>query len=80
MQVDYREPMAAVGRMPGGRSKLEGSPNEREHETALLIEQSIAPLFAPGFSDNIQVSLTQEAPSQEPSNTLHCFVLYAMAV
>lgn len=55
MQVDYREPVAAVGKMPGGRSKNEGSPNERELDTALLIEQAVTPLFAAGFTDTVQV-------------------------
>ena len=58
IQVDYREPVAAVGRMPGGRSKSEGPPNEREHDTAILIEQAVTPLFPVGFTDNVQVRLT----------------------
>ncbi len=66
MQVEYREPLSGVGKMPGGRSKTEGGPNDREEETALLIEQAILPLFAPGFTQNVTVSWTalqQWAPS-----------------
>ena len=57
MQVDYREPLSGVGRMPGGRSKSEGGPNDREEETAMLIEKAILPLFKPGFTQNVTVSL-----------------------
>ena len=55
-QVEYREPVASVGKMPGGRGKLEGGPNQEEEDTALLIEKAILPLFAPGFTQNVTVS------------------------
>ncbi|KAL0036610.1 hypothetical protein WJX79_002514 [Trebouxia sp. C0005] len=56
--VEYREPVASVGRMPGGRAKTEGGPNQSEEDTALLIEKAILPLFAPGFTQNITVTAT----------------------
>jgi polyribonucleotide nucleotidyltransferase len=56
LQVEYREPVASVGRMPGGRAKTEGGPNQSEEDTALLIEKAILPLFAPGFTQNVTVS------------------------
>ncbi|DBB10117.1 hypothetical protein WJX82_000225 [Trebouxia sp. C0006] len=56
--VEYREPVASVGRMPGGRAKIEGGPNQSEEDTALLIEKAILPLFAPGFTQNVTVTAT----------------------
>ena len=56
VQLEYREPLSGVGRMPGGRSKSEGGPNDREAETAMLIEKAIMPLFPAGFNHNITVS------------------------
>lgn len=56
LQVEYREPLSGVGRMPGGRSKSEGGPNDREAETAMLIEKAIMPLFPAGFNHNLTVS------------------------
>ena len=55
LQIEYREPLSGVGRMPGGRSKTEGGPNDREAETAMLIEKAIMPLFPPGFNHNLTV-------------------------
>ena len=56
VQIEYREPLSGVGRMPGGRTKLEGGPNDREAETAMLIEKAIMPLFPAGFNQNVTVS------------------------
>ena len=78
-QVEYREPVASVGRMPGGRAKIEGGPNQSEEDTALLIEKAILPLFAPGFTQNVTVSstaTTQHSPTAlclEPSQRLLCW-------
>ncbi|KAL3159491.1 hypothetical protein ABBQ38_009910 [Trebouxia sp. C0009 RCD-2024] len=56
--VEYREPLSGVGRMPGGRSKSEGGPNDREAETAMLIEKAIMPLFPAGFNHNLTVTVS----------------------
>ena len=56
LQVDYREPLSGAGRMPGSRSRTEGSPNDREVDTASLVEKAIMPMFAPGFTGNVTVS------------------------
>ena len=53
--------MSGVGRMPGGRTKSEGGPNDREAETAMLIEKAIMPLFPAGFNHNVTVSAQEEA-------------------
>ena len=42
--------------MPGSRSRTEGSPNDREVDTASLVEKAIMPMFAPGFTGNVTVS------------------------
>lgn len=48
-----------MGKMPGGRFKTDGGPNDRELETAMLIEQAVMPLFPVGFTDNVQVRYPQ---------------------
>lgn len=55
LTVDYREKFFAVGRFPGGYSKREGRPNERETLISRLCDRSLRPLFPEGFMNEVQI-------------------------
>jgi len=58
LTVDYQEKTFAAGKIPGGFFKREGRPTEKEILTCRLIDRSIRPLFADGFSCETQVIAT----------------------
>jgi polyribonucleotide nucleotidyltransferase len=49
LAVEYREQTAAFGRIPGGFSKREGKPLDREVLVARVIDRPIRPLFPKDF-------------------------------
>src|SRR5262249_33768380 len=55
LTVDYREYTYAGGRIPGGFSKREGRPSEREILTSRQIDRPIRPMFQEGFKCETQV-------------------------
>ncbi|MAE77192.1 MAG: polyribonucleotide nucleotidyltransferase [Planctomycetes bacterium] len=58
LTVEYREKMAAGGRIPGGYLKREGRISDREILTCRLIDRSLRPLFPAGFRCEVQVEAT----------------------
>jgi polyribonucleotide nucleotidyltransferase len=54
LTCDYRERSCAAGKFPGGFIKREGRPTTKETLTSRLIDRPIRPMFAPGFSDEVQ--------------------------
>lgn len=58
LSVDYREQLAAAGKIPGGYYKREGRPSDREILTSRLIDRAIRPLFPVNFFDQVQVLVT----------------------
>jgi polyribonucleotide nucleotidyltransferase len=58
MTVEYRERMAAAGRIPGGWGKREGRQGDHEVLASRIIDRSLRPLFAPGFRDEVQLTVT----------------------
>src|SRR6201981_3783042 len=58
LTVNSQEKTFAAGKMPGGFSKREGRPSEKETLTSRLIDRPIRPLFAPGFVNETQVICT----------------------
>lgn len=58
LTVDYREKSYAVGRIPGGYFKREGRPTEKETLISRLIDRPLRPLFANGFTNEVQVVVT----------------------
>ena len=66
LTVDYQEKTYAAGKIPGGFFKREGRPSEKETLTSRLIDRPIRPLFAEGWSSEIQVIAT--VLSAEPDN------------
>ena len=55
LTVNYEEKLYAVGKIPGGFIKREGSPSERAILTSRLIDRPIRPLFPDGFRNEVQV-------------------------
>lgn len=58
LTVDYQEKAYAAGVIPGGFSRREGRPSEKEILTARLIDRPIRPLFPKGFANEVQVICT----------------------
>jgi len=62
LTVDYQEKTYAAGRIPGGFFRREGRPSETEILTSRLIDRPIRPLFAEGFTNEVQVIATLLLP------------------
>lgn len=58
LTVHYQERAYAAGRVPGGYFKREGKPSEKETLTSRLIDRPIRPLFAEGFTSEVQIIAT----------------------
>ncbi len=58
LSVEYREPLAAAGKIPGGYYKREGRSSDREVLTSRLIDRALRPLFPATFFDQVQVLVT----------------------
>ena len=58
LTVNYEEKMYAAGKIPGGFIKREGRPSEHATLTARLIDRPIRPMFAEGFSNEVQITNT----------------------
>lgn len=58
LTVHYQERTYAAGRVPGGYFKREGKPSEKETLTSRLIDRPIRPLFANGFTCEVQIIAT----------------------
>ncbi|AFL75049.1 polyribonucleotide nucleotidyltransferase [Thiocystis violascens] len=58
LTVDYQEKTYAAGRIPGGFFRREGRPSEGEILTSRLIDRPVRPLFAEGFTREVQIIAT----------------------
>ncbi|WP_419787589.1 polyribonucleotide nucleotidyltransferase [Pseudodesulfovibrio sp.] len=58
LTCNYQEMAYAAGRVPGNYFRREGRPSEHETLVSRLIDRPIRPLFAKGFSDEVQVIAT----------------------
>lgn len=58
LSVHYLEKTFAVGRIPGGFSRREGKPSDKEVLASRLIDRPIRPLFPEGFTNEVQVVCT----------------------
>ncbi len=58
LTVEYRENMAAVGRIPGSFFKREGKPTDDEVLISRLIDRALRPLFPDDFHANVVVQVT----------------------
>ena len=58
LTVNYQERNYAAGKIPGGFLRREGRPSEKETLTSRLIDRPLRPLFAEGFTNEVQVVAT----------------------
>lgn len=65
LQVEYREKIAAAGKIPGGFFKREGRPSEKEILSSRLIDRPIRPMFPDGFRNETQIMVTVFSSDQE---------------
>ncbi len=65
LTVEYREKIAAAGKIPGGFFKREGKPSEKEVLSARLIDRPIRPMFPDGFRCETQIVATVYSSDSE---------------
>ena len=56
LTVDYREPVFAAGKIPGGWFKREGKQTAKETLTSRLIDRPLRPLFEEGYNGDTMVT------------------------
>ncbi len=78
LTVEYREKLAAGGRIPGSFARREGRISDAEILTSRLIDRSIRPLFAAGYSNEVQVQAT--VFSVHPSSDIESLALLGTGV
>lgn len=57
LTVNYSERFYSVGRIPGGFTRREGRPSDREVLICRIVDRTIRPMFADGFQDEVQVNI-----------------------
>ncbi|HTX20077.1 MAG TPA: polyribonucleotide nucleotidyltransferase [Bacteroidota bacterium] len=65
LQVEYREKMAAAGKIPGGFLKREGRPTDKEVLSARLIDRPIRPMFPEGYRNETQIIVNVYSSDQQ---------------
>lgn len=65
LQVEYREKMAAAGKIPGGFLKREGRPTDKEVLSARLIDRPIRPMFPEGYHNETQIIVNVFSSDQQ---------------
>jgi polyribonucleotide nucleotidyltransferase len=62
--VEYRERLAAAGRLPGRPDRRERLNSDREVLAARLVDRALRPLLPPGFLYDTQVTCRQQQQQQ----------------
>ena len=78
LTVEYREPFASAGKIPGGFFKREGKSTDREVLTSRVIDRAIRPLFPKDFFDQVQICLTVYSVDKE--HTPHSIAVLAASL
>lgn len=65
LMVDYREPFAAAGKIPGGFFKREGKSTDKEILTSRIIDRAIRPLFPKDYFNQVQITVTVYSVDKE---------------
>lgn len=78
LSVDYREPFAAAGKVPGGFFKREGKSTDKEVLTSRVIDRAIRPLFPKNYFDQVQLCITLYSVDKE--NTPHNIAVLAASL
>jgi polyribonucleotide nucleotidyltransferase len=76
LTVEYREKMAAVGRIPGGFGRREGRITDHEVLTSRLIDRTIRSLFPDGYRCEVQVQA--QVLSATPGSDVQSLALLAV--
>ena len=80
LTVNYQERTYAAGRIPGGFFRREGRPTEKETLTSRLIDRPLRPLFADGFTNEVQVIATVLSMNNEVDADIPAMVGASAAV
>ncbi len=75
LQIEYREKLAAAGRIPGSFQRREGRITDHEVLTSRLIDRTLRSLFPKGYHHEVQVQVT--VMSAEPTSDLTSLALLA---
>ncbi len=80
LTVYYSERAYSNGKIPGSFTRREGRPSDREVLICRLVDRTIRPMFADGFSDEVQVNLTllQNDPEVQPD--IACLIATSAAL
>ncbi|RLA06333.1 MAG: polyribonucleotide nucleotidyltransferase [Gammaproteobacteria bacterium] len=65
LTINYQEKTYAAGQIPGSFFKREGRPSENETLTSRLIDRPLRPLFAKGFTNEVQIIATVVSLNKE---------------
>src|SRR5699024_8054775 len=80
LTVNYEERLYAVGKIPGGFIKREGSPSEKAILASRLIDRPIRPLFPDGFRNEVQVISTVMSVDQDCSTEMAAMIGSSIAL
>src|SRR5262249_50225947 len=58
LTVEYREKFAGVGKVPGGFTRRETRITDHEILESRLLDRSVRPLFAEGYTNEVQIQAT----------------------
>jgi len=78
LSVEYREPFASAGKIPGGFFKREGKSTDKEVLTSRVIDRAIRPLFPKDYFDQIQICITVYSVDKE--HTPHSIAVLAASL
>jgi len=73
LTVEYREKLAAIGRIPGSYNRREGRITDHEVLVSRLIDRTIRSLFPDGYTDEVQVQA--QVLSAEPTSDVATLAL-----
>ncbi len=65
LQVEFREKLSAIGKIPGGFLKREGRPSDKEILSARLVDRPIRPLFPKNYHNETQIIVNVFSSDQE---------------
>ncbi|GBU08945.1 polynucleotide phosphorylase/polyadenylase [Gammaproteobacteria bacterium] len=80
LTVNYQERTYAAGKIPGGFFRREGRPSEGETLISRLIDRPLRPLFAEGFTNDVQVIATVMSLNPEVSSDIAALIGASAAV
>jgi polyribonucleotide nucleotidyltransferase len=80
LTVNYTEKTYAAGKIPGGYFRREARPSEHETLVSRLIDRAIRPIFADGYSNEVQIIATVMSYDPEVPSDMLAFIGASAAV